>query len=226
MKTKKVLNIKPQEICEGDEHYVRYKGCDGRMHELPTHTVTHHEKPTAMYIAEIVTHHPLNMEAELTSPEARAVYQASFPNAIEVKDILVIRATFGSNMNQRVFSFEPTPHGGGDPPFPHRYEVDGDEILHFIKDGQQADSVDINFLEDDETIPQVVSFFQRTLDSIKSELTPKRWLYFITRLTRINLQAEFDMVEKHLYVCDRQKRTYDASVLTPVEIVTNKIQEP
>ena len=26
MKTKKVLNIKPQEVCEGDEHYVRYKG--------------------------------------------------------------------------------------------------------------------------------------------------------------------------------------------------------
>ena len=226
MKTKKVLNIKPQEVCEGGEHYVRYKGCDGRMHELPTHTVTHNEKPTAMYIAETDIHAALDMDGELTSPEARAVFQASFPNAIEVKDILVIRATFGSNMNQRVFYFEPTPHGGSNPIFPHRYEVDEDEILHFIKGGQEADSVDINTMEDEETIPEATAFFQRTLDSILSDLTPKRLLYFITRLERVNLQMEFTLIEKHLYVCDRQKRTYDAGVLTPVEIVTNKLQEP
>ena len=89
MKTKKVLNIKPQEVCEGGEHYVRYKGCDGRMHELPTHTVTHNERVKEMFITSIDTLHSVIMSAELTNPEARAVFQASFPNAIEVKDIQV-----------------------------------------------------------------------------------------------------------------------------------------
>ena len=87
MKTKKVLNIKPQEFCEGDDHYVRYKGCDGRMHELPTHTVTHNERVKEMFITQIDELHSVTMDAELTNPEARAVFQASFPNAIEVKDI-------------------------------------------------------------------------------------------------------------------------------------------
>ena len=81
MKTKKVLNIKPQEVCEGGEHYVRYKGCDGRMHELPTHTVTHNERVKEMFITQIDELHSVIMSAELTNPEARAVFQASFPNA-------------------------------------------------------------------------------------------------------------------------------------------------
>ena len=63
MKTKKVLNIKPQEVCEGDEHYVRYKGCDGRMHELPTHTVTHNERVKEMFITSIDTLHSVIMSA-------------------------------------------------------------------------------------------------------------------------------------------------------------------
>ena len=87
-KTKKsFINIKPQEVCENGEHYVRYKGCDGQMHELPTHTVTHHERVKEMFITQIDELHSVIMNAELTSPEARAVFQASFPNAIEVKDI-------------------------------------------------------------------------------------------------------------------------------------------
>ena len=221
MKTKKVLNIKPQEVCDGGEHYVRYKGCDGRMHELPTHTVTHNEKPTAMYIAEKSTHVSLDMANELSSPEARAVFQASFPNAIEVKSVLINHASFGDNPGQSAFYFEKSAHGGVKPLFPYRYAVGDDDLIRFLKGEQETDSVDINCLEDEETIPQAVDFFQRTLDSIADDLTPERLLYFIAHLTRINLQMEFELVEKHLYVCDRKKRTYDVGVLTPVAIQTH-----
>lgn len=106
MKTKKVLNIKPQEVCEGGEHYVRYKGCDGRMHELPTHTVTHNERVKEMFITSIDTLHSVIMSAELTNPEARAVFQASFPNAIEVKDIQVAGCFLRDDSQQSELRFD------------------------------------------------------------------------------------------------------------------------
>ena len=217
MKTKKsFINIKPQEVCEGGEHYVRYKGCDGQMHELPTHTVTHNERVKEMFIASLDIHHSLIMEAELTNQEARAVYQASFPNSIEVKDILVSNVRLRGDSPQTEFRFDAQMMGVNKPRFPHYYAIDQDEILHFISNEEDVDQVDLNLLEDDETAPQVVAFFQRTLASIADEITPTLWLYFVTRLTRVDLHVEFTMVEKHLYVIDKNKQTYDAGVLTPV----------
>ena len=221
MKTKKVLNIKPQEVCEGGEHYVRYKGCDGRMHELPTHTVTHNERVKEMFISSIDVHHSVTMDTELTSHEARAVFQASFPNAIEVKDILVSDCRLRGDSQQSELRFDAPVYGVPHQRFPHFYAIDGEGVIRFISNGEPVDESDINLAEDRETAPELVAFFQRTLDSIAADLTPERLLYFITHLTRINLQMEFELVEKHLYVCDRKKRTYDVGVLTPVTIQTH-----
>ena len=215
MKTKKVLNIKPQEVCEGGEHYVRYKGCDGRMHELPTHTVTHNERVKEMFISSLDIHHSLIMEAELTNPEARAVYSASFPNSIEVKDILVSNVRLRGDSQQTELRFDAPMMGVNKPRFPHYYVIEPDGMVYFVSNEEDVDQVDLNFLEEDE-VYRVVTFFQRTLASIADEITPSLWLFFVTHLTRIDLHVEFTMVEKHLCVIDKNKQTYDAGVLTPV----------
>ena len=216
MKTKKVLNIKPQEVCEGGEHYVRYKGCDGRMHELPTHTVTHNERVKEMFISSIDVHHSVIMDAELTSTEARAVFQASFPNAIEVKDISIADCRLRGDSQQSELRFDAPVYGVPQQRFPHLYAIDGEGIIRFISNGEPVDESDINLAEDRETAPELVAFFQRTLDSIAGELTPKLWLFFVTHVTRLDFHLEFTMVEKHLCVIDRGKQIYDAGVLTPV----------
>ena len=216
MKTKKVLNIKPQEVCEGGEHYVRYKGCDGRMHELPTHTVTHNDRVKEMFISSIDVMHSVIMEAELTSPEARAVFQASFPNAIEVKDITVVNCFLRGDSQQSELCFDAPVMGVPQKRFPHHYAIDDEGIIRFISNGEVADESDINLADDRETAPELVAFFQRTLDSIASELTPKLWAFFVAHITRLDFHLEFTMVEKHLCVIDRGKQTYDAGVLTPI----------
>ena len=218
MKTKKVLNIKPQEVCEGGEHYVRYKGCDGRMHELPTHTVTHNERVKEMFISSIDVHHSVIMDAELSSHEARAVFQASFPNAIEVKDILVSDCRLRGDSQQSELRFDAPVYGVPYKRFPHYYAIDGEGVIRFISNGEPVDESDINLADDRETAPELVAFFQRTLDSIAAELMPKLWLFFVTHVTRLDFHLEFTMVEKHLCVIDRGKQIYDAGVLTPVSI--------
>ena len=216
-KTKKsFINIKPQEVCEGGEHYVRYKGCDGQMHELPTHTVTHHERVREMYITQIDVMHSVIMDAELTSPEARAVFQASFPNAIEVKDIHVVNLFLRGDSQQNEFRFDARIFGVPQKRFPHYYAIDDEDIIHFISNDEEVEQADINLAEESATKPELVAFFQRTLDSISDEITPELWAYFVAHITRMDFHFSFTMVEKHLYVIDKGKQTYDAGVLTPV----------
>ena len=216
MKTKKVLNIKPQEVCEGGEHYVRYKGCDGRMHELPTHTVTHNERVKEMFITSIDTLHSVIMSAELTNPEARAVFQASFPNAIEVKDIQVAGCFLRDDSQQSELRFDAPLIGVPQKRFPHYYAIDSQGTIRFISDGEPVDQSSLSLAEDHEAKPELVAFFQRTLDSIAGEITPKLWAFFVAHVTRMDFSFSFTMVEKHLCVIDKNKQTYDAGVLTPV----------
>jgi len=216
MKTKKVLNIKPQEICEGDEHYVRYKGCDGRMHELPTHTVTHNERVKEMFITQIDELHSVTMDAELTNPEARAVFQASFPNAIEIKDIRVINLFVRNDSQQSEFRFDAPIIGVPQRRFPHYYAIDDQGIIHFVSDEQEVEQANISLAGSSATKPELIAFFQRTLDSIADEITPALWAYFVAHITRMDFHFSFTMVEKHLCVIDKNKQTYDAGVLTPV----------
>ncbi len=214
--SKKVLNIKPQEVCDNGEHYIRYKGCDGLMHELPTHTVTHNERVKELFITSIDVIHSVIMNAELTNPEARAVFQASFPNAIEVKDIQVVNLFLRGDSQQSELRFDAPVMGVPRPRFPHYYVIDGEDIIRFISNGQAVDQADINLAEDDATKPELVAFFQRTLDSIADEITPALWAFFVAHITRIDFHFSFTMVEKHLCVIDKGKITYDAGVLTPV----------
>ena len=214
--SKKVLNIKPQEICDGGDHYIRYKGCDGLMHELPTHTVTHNERVKELFITSIDVIHSVIMNAELTNPEARAVFQASFPNAIEVKDIQVANLFLRGDSQQSEFRFDAQVMGVPRPRFPHYYVIDGEDIIRFISNGQAVDQADINLAEDDATKPELIAFFQRTLDSIADEITPALWAFFVAHITRMDFHFSFTMVEKHLCVIDKGKITYDAGVLTPV----------
>ena len=214
--SKKVLNIKPQEICDGGDHYIRYKGCDGLMHELPTHTVTHNERVKELFITSIDVIHSVIMNAELTNPEARAVFQASFPNAIEVKDIQVVNLFLRGDSQQSEFRFDAQVMGVPRPRFPHYYAIDDEDIIRFISNGQAVDQADINLAEDDATKPELIAFFQRTLDSIADEITPALWAFFVAHITRMDFHFSFTMVEKHLCVIDKGKITYDAGVLTPV----------
>ena len=214
--SKKVLNIKPQEICDGGDHYIRYKGCDGLMHELPTHTVTHNERVKELFITSIDVIHSVIMNAELTNPEARAVFQASFPNAIEVKDIQVANLFLRGDSQQSEFRFDAQVMGVPRPRFPHYYAIDDEDIIRFISNEQVADESNIDLAEDNETKPELIAFFQRTLDSIADEITPALWAYFVAHITRIDFHFSFTMVEKHLCVIDKGKITYDAGVLTPV----------
>ena len=214
--SKKVLNIKPQEVCDGGDHYIRYKGCDGLMHELPTHTVTHNERVKELFITSIDVIHSVIMNAELTNPEARAVFQASFPNAIEVKDIQVANLFLRGDSQQSEFRFDAQVMGVPRPRFPHYYVIDGEDIIRFISNGQAVDQADINLAEDDATKPELIAFFQRTLDSIADEITPALWAFFVAHITRMDFHFSFTMVEKHLCVIDKGKITYDAGVLTPV----------
>ena len=214
--SKKVLNIKPQEICDGGDHYIRYKGCDGLMHELPTHTVTHNERVKELFITSIDVIHSVIMNAELTNPEARAVFQASFPNAIEVKDIQVVNLFLRGDSQQSEFRFDAQVMGVPRPRFPHYYAIDDEDIIRFISNEQVADESNIDLAEDNETKPELLAFFQRTLDSIADEITPALWAFFVAHITRMDFHFSFTMVEKHLCVIDKGKITYDAGVLTPV----------
>ena len=214
--SKKVLNIKPQEVCDGGDHYIRYKGCDGLMHELPTHTVTHNERVKELFITSIDVIHSVIMNAELTNDEARAVFRASFPNAIEVKDIQVANLFLRGDSQQSEFRFDAQVMGVPRPRFPHYYVIDGEDIIRFISNGQAVDQADINLAEDDATKPELIAFFQRTLDSIADEITPALWAFFVAHITRMDFHFSFTMVEKHLCVIDKGKITYDAGVLTPV----------
>ena len=214
--SKKVLNIKPQEICDGGDHYIRYKGCDGLMHELPTHTVTHNERVKELFITSIDVIHSVIMNAELTNPEARAVFQASFPNAIEVKDIQVANLFLRGDSQQSEFRFDAQVMGVPRPRFPHYYAIDDEDIIRFISNEQVADESNIDLAEDNETKPELLAFFQRTLDSIADEITPALWAFFVAHITRMDFHFSFTMVEKHLCVIDKGKITYDAGVLTPV----------
>jgi hypothetical protein len=214
--SKKILNIKPQEVCDDGEHYVRYKGCDGRMHELPTHTVTHNERVKEMFITSIDTLHSVIMSAELTNPEARAVFQASFPNAIEVKDIQVAGCFLRDDSQQSELRFDAPLIGVPQKRFPHYYAIDSQGTIRFISNGEPVDQSNLSLAEDHEAKPELVAFFQRTLDSIAGEITPKLWAFFVAHVTRFDFSFSFTMVEKHLCVIDKNKQTYDAGVLTPV----------
>ena len=89
--------------------------------------------------------------------------------------------------------------------------IDDEGIIRFISNDQETDQTDINGPKAD-----LLAFFQRTFDSIAAELTPALWTYFVAHVTRLDFHFSFTMVEKHLYVIDKNKRTYDAGVLTPV----------
>ena len=184
MKTKKVLNIKPQEVCEGDEHYVRYKGCDGRMHELPTHTVTHNERVKEMFITSIDTLHSVIMSAELTNPEARAVFQASFPNAIEVKDIQVAGCFLRDDSQQSELRFDAPLIGVPQKRFPHYYAIDSQGTIRFISNGEPVDQSSLSLAEDHEAKPELVAFFQRITTRINHQIINQINRYIIHQLNR------------------------------------------
>ena len=81
------------------------------------------------------------MSAELTNPEARAVFQASFPNAIEVKDIQVAGCFLRDDSQQSEFRFDAPLIGVPQKRFPHYYAIDSQGTIRFISNGEPVDSV-------------------------------------------------------------------------------------
>ena len=154
------------------------------------------------------------MSAELTNPEARAVFQASFPNAIEVKDIQVAGCFLRDDSQQSELRFDAPLIGVPQKRFPHYYAIDSQGTIRFISNGEPVDQSSLSLAEDHEAKPELVAFFQRTLDSIAGEITPKLWTFFVAHITRMDFNFSFTMVEKHLCVIDKNKQTYDAGVPT------------
>ena len=186
MKNKTFINIQPQEVTEGGERSVRYKGSDGKLHDI-----TAKQKLPALSIEEKRTSVKITVSdlqtSTLTVNEFLMKYQGT-----KFADFQIINASYTSSSANKIY-FANSIKGT----FNYYYDL-GNSVVEFRDGNTVLDQMSRSDFSSDMTA--VKAFFERTIATIIDHLTPYYFFYFMKNAGMVIKSCRFTAVEQHVIV--------------------------
>ena len=197
---KNFLNIVPQEVTDGGERTIRYKGNDGKYHSIASGDAG--DAPTLS--VEQVTR---TVQISLTNPSASpsiADFMLKY-GSMKLTNFKILSMRYNSTSMTKLY-FE----NGVQGPTPYRYNLTSAKVTFEIN----ASVMDEISRETFNTgSAEVIDFFERTVMSIIDDVTPYMIYYFMLKANFIIQWSEFTGTELHLFSTAKDGTKTDLGVL-------------
>lgn len=186
MKNKTFINIQPQEVTEGGERKVRYKGSDGKLHDiaankqLPKLTIEEVRKTVSITVNEL-------QNSTVPINEFVMKYQGA-----KFADFQIVNANYTSSSANKIY-FANSIKGT----FNYYYDL-GNSVVEFRNGNTVLDQMSRSDFSSD--MAAVKAFFERTIATIIDQLTPYYFFYFMKNAGMIIKSCRFTAVEQHVIV--------------------------
>ena len=195
------LNIVPQEVISNGERTIRYKGRDGKFHDIQS------GKGGDSLSVEEVTR-TLNMSLTNTSTNITAVDFTMRYGGAKITAIEITEARYSSTSANKIY-FDNGVQGA----FPYYYNLESDKVT-FVKAGNGIlDEITRSTFNTD--MQAAKEFFHRTIATILDQLSPYNIYYFMLKSNFINRRFELTIKENHLVSIAKDGTKTDYGIIHP-----------
>lgn len=200
---KNFLNIVPQEVTDGSERTIRYKGNDGKYHSIASGDAG--DAPT------------LSVEPVTRTVQIAMVSTASNPSiadfmlkygSMKLTDYKILTMRYSSSSINKIY-FD----NGVQGPTPYRYNLASAKVT-FENNGSVLDEISRETFNTGNA--EVIDFFERTVMSIIDDVTPYMIYYFMLKANFIIQMSEFSGTEMHLFSTAKDGTKTDLGVLNQI----------
>lgn len=200
---KNFLNIVPQEVTDGTERTIRYKGNDGKYHSIASGDDG--DAPTLS--VEQVTR---TVQISLTNPSASpsiADFMLKY-GSMKLTNFKILSLRYNSSSINKIY-FD----NGVQGPTSYRYNLTSAKVT-FENNGSVLDEISRETFNTGNA--EVIDFFERTVMSIIDELTPYMLYYLMLKANFIIQRSEFTGTEMHLFSTAKDGTKTDLGVLNQI----------
>lgn len=200
---KNFLNIVPQEVTDGIERTIRYKGNDGKYHSIASGDAG--DAPTLS--VEQVTR---TVQISLTNPSASpsiADFMLKY-GSMKLSNFKILSLRYNSSSINKIY-FD----NGVQGPTSYRYNLTSAKVT-FENNGSVLDEISRETFNTGNA--EVIDFFERTVMSIIDELTPYMLYYLMLKANFIIQRSEFTGTEMHLFSTAKDGTKTDLGVLNQI----------
>ena len=200
---KNFLNIVPQEVTDGGERTIRYKGNDGKYHSIASGDAG--DSPTLS--VEPVTR---TVQISLTNPSASpsiADFMLKY-GSMKLTNFKILSLRYNSSSINKIY-FD----NGVQGPTSYRYNLTSAKVT-FENNGSVLDEISRETFNTGNA--EVIDFFERTVMSIIDELTPYMLYYLMLKANFIIQRSEFTGTEMHLFSTAKDGTKTDLGVLNQI----------
>ncbi len=200
---KNFLNIVPQEVTDGGERTIRYKGNDGKYHSIASGDAG--DAPTLR--VEQVTR---TVQISLTNPSASpsiADFMLKY-GSMKLTDYKILTMRYSSSSINKIY-FD----NGVQGPTPYRYNLTSAKVT-FENNGSVLDEISRETFNTGNA--EVIDFFERTVMSIIDEVTPYMIYYLMLKGNFIIQKSELTGTEMHIFSTAKDGTKTDLGVLNQI----------
>ena len=178
------LNIVPQEVISNGDRTIRYKGRDGKFHDIQS------GKGGDTLSVEEVTK-TITLSLSNTSTNISAIDFVMRYGRTRITAFEITEARYSSTSTNKIY-FDNSVQG----PFPYYYNLDSEKVM-FVKAGIGVlDEIERSTFNTD--MQAAKEFFHRTIASILDQLSPYNIYYFMLKSNFINRQFALSIKVSHL----------------------------
>lgn len=200
---KNFLNIVPQEVTDGSERTIRYKGNDGKYHSIASGDAG--DSPT------------LSVEPVTRTVQIAMVSTASNPSiadfmlkygSMKLTNFKILSMRYNSSSINKIY-FD----NGVQGPTSYRYNLTSAKVT-FENGSSVLDEISRETFNTGNA--EVIDFFERTVMSIIDDVTPYMIYYLMLKANFIIQRSEFTGTEMHLFSTAKDGTKTDLGVLNQI----------
>ena len=217
MSKKRVLNIKAQEIVTDGRRSVRYRGSDGKMHDLASSENGSSESgpvesPATAQSLQFDIRQKITSDSYTSNQLSNMTY-TDFELKYRGKTAF---QNFKINVMQNGYTSRNKIYGGNGVSggCSYYYDLTSTQIKFIGKTGE-IEVIDRSLMQDD--IAQVKEFFERTMAMMMNDITIKQFYFFLRNMGDWVTSIYFEMLENRLIITDPEGNTFEGGYIVPKE---------
>ncbi len=195
---KQFMNIVPQEVVAGGERVLRYKGSDGKFHNVAP------DGGTVLSVEEItrtITFSNGSLQGSMNIADFLMRYGAYSIKAFQIDNI-----QYNSSSANKIY-FDNSVMGSS----PCYYDITNSAVLFYGSNNVLLDRIErTTFYSDADAAKE---FFERTVAMKINQVTPYNMYYFMVKSSFIIGQSRVTFAEKHLIGTDKDGTRHDYGVV-------------
>lgn len=203
MSKKNYMNIVPQEVTKNGKRSLRYKGSDGKFHDVASD-----DGGSTMLSVEEVERTLTFGNASLQNSMQIADFLMRY-GSCKIKSFAVGNIRYNSSSANKIY-FDNGILGSS----PCYYDLTNTAVNFCQAGGGIIESIDRSTFNTDNAATK--EFFERTVAMKIGQITPYNMYYFMVKSSFIIAQSRVTFVERHLIGTDKDGMRHDYGIIRPI----------